>query len=138
MRARVAGVTGPIVAWKPPAGGGSRSTVGRRRSRRAAGVGRTWPKPSGRSGMGRAPSTHVAAGAAAPVVVVGAGAAVTVLATVLAAVLAVVAAAAGPPWPWPWAAGFGPAEQAVTSTATTSARAGWVSWRWRTWGSGRL
>jgi len=43
-------------------GGGSRSVVGSRRVRRVAGVGRTWPRPSGPSGRGLAPTGRAAAG----------------------------------------------------------------------------
>src|SRR5690349_5102523 len=54
---------GPIVPWKrPSAGGGSRSFVGSRRTRRTFGVGSTWPNPSGRSGSGEAPTTQTGVG----------------------------------------------------------------------------
>ena len=46
----------------PPGGGDSRSAVGSPRSRSAAGVGCTSPKPSGRSGSGLAPTRHPPAG----------------------------------------------------------------------------
>jgi hypothetical protein len=45
---------------RPPAGGGSQSTVGSRRSRSAAGVGSTSPNPSGRNGSGLAPTRQLA------------------------------------------------------------------------------
>ena len=52
---------------------GSRSMVGSRRLRSAAGVGRTWPKPSGRSGSGVAPTRQAAEGLEVGVLVVSGG-----------------------------------------------------------------
>ena len=39
-------------------GGGRESLVGRERFTSWGGVGRIWPKPSGRRGRGEAPTTH--------------------------------------------------------------------------------
>src|SRR3990170_1646910 len=56
MRRRTRGETGAMSAWnRRLAGGGSRSTVGIRRTRSSRGVGSTRPKPSGRRGSGLAP-----------------------------------------------------------------------------------
>ena len=67
MRLRMAGVTGPTVAWnRSSRGGGSRSLVARRRTRSCLGVGSTCPNPSGRSGSGpraHAPGAELRSGA---------------------------------------------------------------------------
>jgi hypothetical protein len=63
IRARIAGLIGTTVERKIPlGGGGSRSTVGSRRSRSGAGVGSTLPNPSGRRGSGFAPTRQIGAG----------------------------------------------------------------------------
>ena len=60
---RTAGPIGATVERnRPPGGGGSRSTVGSRRVRSAAGVGSTCPNPSGRNGSGLAPTRQAPGG----------------------------------------------------------------------------